>query len=130
LVVGSIATLAACSDSPPGCADSQVTTLLRNSLVQDAFDYVQRGNQKAKRAELQLGGITTDGYDAAGRLHRCRGTLTIVRSQSGNPISTEVEYAVQGTEGKSGEFVVRVLGFRDVNFILHLRSASYDFSGG
>jgi hypothetical protein len=117
--------LGACSESPPGCGDAQVSQRLRDSLVQEAYEDAKKGYSEAGKASLELSNVRSDGYNEGAKKHMCRGDLTLARSQkAGGPTTTEVTYSVQGIEGKQGEFAVRIAGFQDADFILKLNAAS------
>ncbi len=93
--------LTGCSQKPPGCADAEVQSTMREMLVQSG-PHGFAGLTPAEAAELlkeiklSLTNVVSEGYEADTKKQMCRATLEI-HHPDGTKTSPEVVYATQMT---------------------------------
>jgi hypothetical protein len=114
-----------CAPKPPGCDDPQIADRLRQSVPRDGVKVIQVNFDAAgawqkpgadklraqldafiKTIKVDLGTITTEGYDSAAKKHSCTADLTV--TMDGAPVQIKrLAYSIQGTsDGK--DFVLNV----------------------
>jgi len=114
--------LTGCSKKPPGCADPQVTDLIRQITVEEVkkvathFDGGQKmlqddfGGHAAKflaSIKVEMQNVVQDGYAEDARKFSCRGTL-LVTSLGESKHSRDIVFNSQATADDSGNFIVQV----------------------
>jgi len=104
--------LTGCSQKPPGCADAEVQSTMREMLVQpipSAFPGIDPADiaELSKEVRLSLTNVVSEGYQADAQKQRCRATLEI-QHPDGKKSTPEVVYATQLTVDKPGSFMLTV----------------------
>lgn len=113
------ALLSGCAPKPPDCDDPQVVDRFHRAIVDGGVNLIssnieaagnwRRAGADRLRAQLDAFGksikvelvtITTNGYDAAAKLHSCSANLMV--ATDGSPVQIErMPYSIQGTaDGK------------------------------
>lgn len=127
LTIGLLAALAfvslvACSKKPPGCADNETVSTIRQITVdnakqllagaqqfQDDPNKIQDGYFQALKSEVV--NVVSDGYNEQAKKISCRGKLTL-HTAAGGQFSRDIVYSTQRTEDKDGGFLVEVQAFQ------------------
>ncbi|MBN8505530.1 MAG: hypothetical protein J0L58_13755 [Burkholderiales bacterium] len=133
--------LTGCSQKPPGCADAEVQSTMREMLVQpipSAFPGIDASEiaELAKEVKLVLTNVVSEGYQADAKKQMCRATLEI-QHPDGKKITPEVVYATQMTVDKPGSFMLtvenadalRVVATSSLPFIIHARRWTGKWAG-
>lgn len=135
------ASMVACSDRTPDCTNPEVlgriSADLPNKVVNGISSNIDRaGNWNrpgadrlrsqldsfGKSIKVQLKNITSDGFDANARIHRCSADFEVV-SVGRQPGTVRIAYSVQGTaDGK--DFILRTSN--DYQFLLGMLSGAFD----
>jgi hypothetical protein len=103
--------LTGCSQKPPGCADPEVQTTMRQLLLGEREPGAGSSDPVAvevlKEIKLSLTNVVSEGYQADARKQSCRATLS-VELPGGKSIAPDVVYATQLTVDKEGSFLLTV----------------------
>jgi hypothetical protein len=121
-VLVSLALLAGCAKKPPGCADAQVTDLIRQITIDEVTKIAQStdvgriivqedaGGFAAKffaSIKVEMQNVVQDGYSEDARRFSCRGNLTVT-SLGETKHSRDIVFSSQATADNSGDFIVQV----------------------
>ena len=112
-------TLTACSQKPPGCADPETLSTIRNLVVEDTRKLMSK--QAADDPEgwvqrfldglrVEVSGIVSDGYVADAKKHLCRGTMKFT-TVTGAALERQVRYSTQKAQDQKDSFLLEVQEF-------------------
>jgi hypothetical protein len=121
LVIALTALVAGCSNKPPGCADPDTLTTVKQLVEDNANKYLSNrdafnddpdGWMKKFYDELkvELSSVVSEGYKEDAKKQLCRGTLKVTTG-SGQTLERAVEYSTQKTEDKKDSFLLEFQDF-------------------
>lgn len=125
-LLAATALLAGCGGKPPGCADSAVTDLIKEMLIEDTSTQLATAlktvtaDQKTKVTaivkeyfnglKVEMTDVVNDGYNADAKKYRCAGKLSVTTPLDTYKVNTE--YTTQKTEDSRSGFLLQVGQYR------------------